>query len=427
MQTQELKYLKFINFKELSLWDVKRLFLSDINSKYEIVELSEVIKERSEKVALYDFPKEKFWILWVNNKVWLFDAYEELWENINQKYKKVYLWDIAYNPYRVNVGSVWLKTEKQKYNYISPAYVVFSCDNNKLNYEYFYILFKTDFFNKIINENTTGSVRQNFKFSTLSKIKIPLPPLEIQEKLVKEYYEKIELAEQKEKEAEILEKQIEDYLIEELGIEVEKREEKKKGLQFVEFKDLEKWGVDKIFISLKDINKSIFKIYKIEDLCYIKKWQSLSRKNLIEWNIPVIAGWRVSPYYHGNYNFVWENITISSSWAHAWYVWYHNYPIFVSDAMVIYSKNKKVITNKFLFEFLKFRQNFIYSLQQWAAQPHVYSKDIKNLQVPLPPLETQEKIVNYIWELKEKIKNLKTEAEELKKKARSDFEMEVFS
>jgi len=221
MQTLDFKYLKFIDFKELSLWDVKRLFLSDIKSKYEIVELWEVIKERSEKVALYDYPDKKFWILWVNNKVWIFDAYEELWKNINQKYKKVYLWDIAYNPYRVNVGSVWLKTNNQKYEYISPAYVVFSCDKNKLNYEYFYILFKTNFFNKIINENTTGSVRQNFKFSTLSKIKIPLPPLEIQNKLVKEYYEKIEEANKKEKEAENLDKEIENYLMEELGIEIE--------------------------------------------------------------------------------------------------------------------------------------------------------------------------------------------------------------
>jgi hypothetical protein len=49
-----------------------------------------------------------------------------------------------------------------------------------------------------------------------------------------------------EKRVEELEKNIENYLMEELGIEVEEKEESKKSLQFVEFKELFEWGIDKI-------------------------------------------------------------------------------------------------------------------------------------------------------------------------------------
>jgi type I restriction enzyme M protein len=46
-----------------------------------------------------------------------------------------------------------------------------------------------------------------------------------------------------------------------------------------------------------------------------------------------------------------------------------------------------------LFHLLKAKQTDIYALQIGMGQPHVYSKDLAKIQIPLPPLEVQEEIM----------------------------------
>ena len=107
---------------------------------------------------------------------------------------------IAYNPYRINVGSIGIRLEENVNEYISPAYVVFSCKTNLLP-EYLFLVFKTETFNKVINENTTGSVRQNLSFDKLKDLEIPLPSIQEQYTIVNTYFSKINEANQLEEQA----------------------------------------------------------------------------------------------------------------------------------------------------------------------------------------------------------------------------------
>ena len=157
--TQKYKYLHFVDYSTFLLWDIKRYFMTQVSSSYPIVRLGDYIQEESAKYKIND-PSKTYGILGVNNQTGIFDAYREQGSNIKQKYKKMQVGWIAYNPYRVNVGSIGMRTDKQNYEYISPAYVVFSCKEKKLSPEFLYLLMKTDVFNQIIRENTTGSVRQ---------------------------------------------------------------------------------------------------------------------------------------------------------------------------------------------------------------------------------------------------------------------------
>lgn len=156
MQTNNLKYLKFVRFKEVEQWDLKRYYSNMFKSKFSACHLTKVIKEESQKYDISD-PKCNYGILGVNNQTGIFDAYTENGSKINQKYKKMQTGWIAYNPYRVNVGSIGLKDGILQNEYISPAYVVFSCKETLLPY-YLFLTMKTDVFNKIIRDNTTGSV-----------------------------------------------------------------------------------------------------------------------------------------------------------------------------------------------------------------------------------------------------------------------------
>ena len=89
------------------------------------------------------------------------------------------------------------------------------------------MLFRTERFIKIINESTTGSVRQNLTSEILKTLEIPLPSISEQETIVKNYCDKITQATTYEQQAETLEKNIESYLFESLGIE-QKTEQKRK-------------------------------------------------------------------------------------------------------------------------------------------------------------------------------------------------------
>ena len=109
--------------------------------------------------------------------------------------------------------------------------------------------------------------------------------------------------------------------------------------------------------------------------------------------IPVIAGGKKSPYNHESATHAMPCITVSSSGAYAGYVWYHDYPIWASDCNVIHSTKH---STKYLYFVLKSKQSKIYALQSGGGQPHVYAQDLKNIIIPLPPIEEQSKIASIL-------------------------------
>jgi len=80
---------------------------------------------------------------------------------------------------------------------------------------------------------------------------------------------------------------------------------------------------------------------------------------------------------------------------------------------------------RYVYYFLKDNQNKIYKLQKGIAQPHVYSKDLMALKIPLPPLSTQKRIVS-ILEQAEKLKQNRDHADKLTKEYLQSVFYEMF-
>lgn len=174
---------RVVQFSELERWDVK-YFAGHIKSKYPLLSLAKFVSEHNEKVRPFESPDKTFKILGVNNVEGVFHAYNSFGRDIKQPYKKVSTGDFAYNPYRINVGSIgWVRLEHDK-AYISPAYVVFSIDNTVILPEVFWFILKSDFFNQTLRAATAGSVRMNLTYSLLGTLKIPIPPPAIQQQVV---------------------------------------------------------------------------------------------------------------------------------------------------------------------------------------------------------------------------------------------------
>ena len=89
----------------------------------------------------------------------------------------------AYNPMRINVGSIgWAESEAQT-GVISPDYVTFSC-NDQIRPDFVYWLLKSRLGLNAIGQQTAGSVRARLYFSGLSDIELPVPSYSEQDVLV---------------------------------------------------------------------------------------------------------------------------------------------------------------------------------------------------------------------------------------------------
>ncbi|MFL0104442.1 restriction endonuclease subunit S [Tenacibaculum maritimum] len=445
-----MNYLKTIPFSEFNLWDVKRFVKEGISSSFPIVNLGKYINQRSEKVKLFDFPEDDFGILGVNNKEGIFDAYTEKGKNINQAYKKVELNDLAYNPYRVNVGSIGWKTLNQVNNFISPAYVVFECLNG-LNSEYLYRMFKTDTFNKIINDNTTGSVRQNLKYDTLKSIRIPLPPKEEQDRIVATYNQKITLAERQEEKAKQLEQDIEEYLYDIL--EIEKLEEVKEAkFRTIGFKEVDRWSVETLgkFSKIESKFKGKYELVKLRKL--IKNYQyGLSEKSSKEKIGPPMLRMnnidnselrlgqlkyisiddKTKNKYQLDKNDLLFNRTNSKELVGKTAIFNIDDSDFTFASYLIRVKinQKKADINyiNYLFNssILQYQKDLV--SRQITGQANINAQEMQDFLFPYPDLGTQVKIANHISGLKSEIKKLKEQAIENRKQAITDFEKEIFS
>mgnify|MGYP000869710105 FL=1 len=257
--------LKTIRFADVTQWNVTHFFATEVLSQYSLDPIGKHTIHITQKTKLFEKPEKECKILGISNERGMFDAYSELGKNINQPY--IYVEDgcLAYNPYRVNVGSIGLKTSLLKNEYISPAYVVFKCKETILP-EYLYLVLKSSVFNTIIQENTTGSVRQTLSYENLSAIRIPVPSsLDEQRNLVDKFYSVNRNATEFQQRATQIETSIFDYLTQSLGI-VETPSRKIKTLSTIKYSMVDKWGVD-FLTSGKVVYNKKFPTKSIGNIC----------------------------------------------------------------------------------------------------------------------------------------------------------------
>lgn len=284
-QKSGVKLLNHITFKDLFLWDVKRFSAQKIKSQYPIVKLGDYITEENHKVKLTDYPDSEFGILGVNNKTGIFDAYTVKGSETKQAYKKMETGWIAYNPYRINVGSIGIRTKDLKNDYISPAYVVFSC-SDALIPEYLYLLLRSHVYNKIIKDNTTGAVRQSLSYDKLKIIDIPLPSINNQRIILHNYQNKVKNAQALINSITQIDDSFKQYLNKELGIKLSNDNTKQLGLGFINYSDIDKWGLN--FLKSKSLLSTKYKSCKLLELCSIGSGGTpkRSRKDYYQGNIP---------------------------------------------------------------------------------------------------------------------------------------------
>ena len=140
----------------------------------------------------------------------------------------------------------------------------------------------------------------------------------------------------------------------------------------------------------------------------IKKGQSITEEQVIDGEIPVIAGGRTPAYYHNKANRTGETICISSSGS-AGYVSYWDKPIWASDCFTIKSKNKDILT-KYIYYFLKSKEDILMSLKHGLGTGHFYDEDLTQyILFPLVSVDIQKQILDDIEKIEQQEKSIERE------------------
>lgn len=126
----------------------------------------------------------------------------------------------------------------------------------------------------------------------------------------------------------------------------------------------------------------------------MQRGTSITKKNIIEGTVPVIAGGQKPAYYCDKANRDADIITVAGSGAYAGYVSYWDCPVFVSDAFSV--KAKEGSSTKYIYYAMQNLQSEIYATKKGGGVPHVHISSIEKMKIPFPPLSIQQEIVRIL-------------------------------
>ncbi len=238
-------------------------------------------------------------------------------------------------------------------------------DRVKISPKYlYYVLSSEDFFYYDV-ANSKGAKMPRGNKEMVLKFRIPVPPLPVQEEVVR-----------------ILDTFTERTT--ELTTELTAR---KKQYEYYRFTFLENTGNSAPKMQLKDLAR-------------VFRGEGITRKGSIAGNIPVILGGQEPAYYINKANHNGEVVVVSRSGASAGFVSYWNEAIFITDGFG-FEADENVIRPKYLYYALKARQNNLHQMKRGAGIPHVNRKMLEEIWLLVPDLKEQDRIVRMLDEFDE--------------------------
>lgn len=121
---------------------------------------------------------------------------------------------------------------------------------------------------------------------------------------------------------------------------------------------------------------------ELGEISEIKRGTSITKKNVIHGDVPVIAGGRTPAYYHNVSNREGQTIVIAGSGASAGFVSWWEQPIFVSDAFTV--KPTSILMARYCYHFLMSKQEQLHNLKSGGGIPHVYPRNVAPIKIPIP-------------------------------------------
>ncbi|EFX54768.1 restriction endonuclease subunit S [Streptococcus sp. C150] len=170
---------------------IPEMRLDRFEGEWEIKKFKSISTKRGKSNSKgYDYPAYS-----VSNQSGLIPQSEQFegsrLENLEKtSYKIVEPNEFAYNPARINVGSIAFN-DLDETVIVSSLYVIFSLDKS-INNNYALLFIKSPEFNKEVRRNTEGSVREYLFYENFANIRIPIPPSLEEQQAIGAYFSNLD-------------------------------------------------------------------------------------------------------------------------------------------------------------------------------------------------------------------------------------------
>ena len=138
-------------------------------------------------------------------------------------------------------------------------------------------------------------------------------------------------------------------------------------------------------------NKGINKLIRIGEVCKFKNGTALTSAHFIDGEYPVIGSGKKPIGYHNEYNME-ENTIICATSGSAGLISKYKTKIWGSDCISIQSNNILILTEKYLYNYLLLIQDSIFKYTKGCGQVHMDAKTLSKFNIPIPPLDYQNKM-----------------------------------
>ena len=140
-----------------------------------------------------------------------------------------------------------------------------------------------------------------------------------------------------------------------------------------------------------------WRVGTLGDIAEFKRGKTITKSDVKEGLIPVVAGGLEPAYYHNQSNTSSRVITISGSGANAGFTKMYYQPVWASDCSFVDNASTSLLHTAYCY--LLINKKKVDALQWGAAQPHVYAKDINKLPLAIAPLDVLNQFEEMISEM----------------------------
>ncbi|MGN8464548.1 restriction endonuclease subunit S, partial [Helicobacter pylori] len=238
------------------------------------------------------------------------------------------------------------------------------------------------------NINVSGFA--SVDMTAFKKYKFPIPPLEIQQEIVKILDAFTELNTELNTELKARKKQYEYYqnmLLDFDDINQNHKDAKMSAKPYPK----------RLKTLLQTLAPKGVEFRKLGEVINILKGRQLNKELLLDYGeYPVMNGGIHASGYWNEYNTDYPKIIISQGGASAGYVNYMTSKFWAGAHCYAIDLNSEKLNYKFLYYFLKNSQTILMKSQFGAGIPALNKADIETLTIPIPPLEIQQEIVKIL-------------------------------
>lgn len=440
------KYLDFVKFSQLYNWSVQYLNDSKIRftTKYPLVQIKEFLSRNKTAIEIQDDVYYKRATIKVRNGgIFLRDTV--MGSKIGTKNQFVISkGQFLLSKIDARNGAFGVVPDVLDGGVITGNFWTFDVDYSKVNPHYLALLTTTNQFIEFCEQASNGTTNRHYLQEPLFlDIKVPLPSLAEQNKLVEEYHKRIDLIKCNNDKISSIRFGIDKYLLKNLGCDSDDKSDRtnNKILTFFSFCDISRWDVFNLQYQIKSY---LYKTIPLKKLITCKpkygaSYKTVNKRSDIRYiritdinedgtlnNDVVSANGYDSKYLLQENDFL---IARSGNTVGKTFLYQNKYgKAIYAGYLIKFILDTKLIDPLYLLYYTKssIYRKWILANMRVSAQPNINSEQYLESPIIVPPIDKQKEIVEYINALLQKIETLSSTAQRYDNDAINNFETQIF-